>query len=101
MHAKFDHNTGIYYAIYEKMYLDKDFQGNIVLTLTFDIETLFKVTASFIYKYVFYVECDIIRYVKDEIMHVHACIIYGTSIILQRFALTKLLCLGSYLILNT
>lgn len=69
MHAKFDHNTGIYYAIYEKMYLDKDFQGNIVLTLTFDIETLFKVTASFIYKYIFYVECDIIKYVKDETMH--------------------------------
>lgn len=69
MHAKFDHNTGIYYAIYEKMYLDKDFQGNIVLTLTFDIETLFKVTASFIYKYIFYVECDIIKYVKDVYLH--------------------------------
>lgn len=98
MHAKFDHN--IYYAIYEKMYLDKDFSGKYCVDLDIGPKNFIQ-GASFIYKYIFYVECDIIRYVKDEIMHVHACIIYGTSIILQRFALTKLLCLGSYLILNT
>lgn len=27
MYVKFEYNIGIYYVIYEKMYLDKDFLG--------------------------------------------------------------------------